>query len=396
MSGYSSYAAGMPRSSTRYVRRGRALTLAHVGRLDWQLIGAVLALCAIGSLLVWSATRGGGVRMDGDPQEYFNRQLVNVGIGLALALVAMAFDYRLLRVYGWAVYGVSILGLLLVLTPLGDDVNGAKAWIKIGGFSYQPSEFAKLGVVLAMAILLSERRDREEQPRFTDLVYALGLAAVPMGLIMLQPDLGTTLVMSAIVMGLVVISGTAQRWVFLMLATVGLGAWAVLNMGLLAEHQVNRLAAFLDPSLDPRGVGYNVNQSRIAIGAGGLMGKGLFEGSQTGGHFVPEQHTDFIFTVAGEELGFLGSTVIVLLFVLIIWRASKIAMRAKDLFGFLVAAGIVAWFGFQVFENIGMTVGIMPVTGIPLPYVSHGGSAMFANLAAAGLLLNIQMRSELD
>ncbi len=395
MTGYrpGAYAVGRP---TRVSWWERAINPASpLWRVDWLLLGCVLLLCTLGSLLVWSATRTALANAGEDPQSYFHKQLLNIGIGLALAVLAVVVDYRSLRVYGWVVYGIAILGLVLVLTPLGSTVNGSHSWIELGGgFSFQPSEFAKLGILLAMAITLAERRDREEAPRTGDILGMLSLAALPMGLVMLQPDLGTTMVMAFIVLGVLTVSGAPARWPLGLIAAGVVAGFVVVRLGLLSEYQMNRFAAFADPSLDPRGVGYNTIQSRIAIGAGGLTGKGLFHGSQTTGQFVPEQQTDFIFTVAGEELGFVGAGLIIVLFIVLIWRACRIALRSDDLFGALIAAGVVSWFGFQVFENIGMTIGIMPVTGIPLPYVSYGGSAMFANLIAAGLLLNIQLRSE--
>jgi rod shape determining protein RodA len=210
-------------------------------------------------------------------------------------------------------------------------------------------------------------------------------------LILLQPDLGSIMVLVAIVAGVLVVAAVPWRWI-VGLAVVAVSAAAVVVFsGMLSDYQVARFAAFTDPSLDPRGVGYNANQARIAIGSGGLTGKGLFQGSQTSGQFVPEQHTDFIFTVAGEELGLLGGGVILLLFAVLFWRACVITRRAADLFGALVATGVICWWAFQTFQNIGMTLGVMPVTGLPLPFVSYGGTAMFANLMAVGLLQNVHL-----
>jgi rod shape determining protein RodA len=209
---------------------------------------------------------------------------------------------------------------------------------------------------------------------------------------MLQPDLGTALVVSATVLGVVAVSGAPLRWVVGLVSGAALLAVVAVQAGLLKDYQLDRFRAFYDPTADPKGVGYNVRQAQIAVGSGGFDGQGLFHGAQTQGRFVPAQQTDFIFTVAGEELGFLGSALVVALVGLVLWRAARIAARADDLFGRLVATGILCWFAFQAFENIGMTLGIMPVTGVPLPFVSYGGSSMFANMLAVGLLQNVHMR----
>jgi rod shape determining protein RodA len=221
----------------------------------------------------------------------------------------------------------------------------------------------------------------------------LTIAAVPALLILLQPDLGTMLVLSAIVLGVVAVSGAPRRWLGLLVAGGVTAAAAGVAAGFLKEYQIERFLAFTNPELDPRGAGYNVEQARIAVGSGGFFGEGLFHGSQTRAGFVPEQHTDFVFTVAGEELGLVGAGVLIALLGVVIWRALAIATRTDDLFGRLAAAGIACWFAFQAFQNIGMCLGIMPVTGVPLPFVSYGGSSMFASLLAVGLLQNIRLRA---
>ena len=363
-------------------------------RLDWVLGLAVLALIGLGSLLVWSATRQRMLDTDLDPQAFLKRHLINAVIGMTLASVATLVDYRSLQAYAPVVYTASCLGLVAVLTPLGSTVNGAHSWIVLGGgFSVQPAELAKVALVVGLAMLLADVRDAERGPRDGDVALVLVLAAVPMALIMLQPDLGTVLVLVFIVLGVLAVSGAPARWLCgLLVAGVAVCVTAV-QVGVLDEYQVDRFAAFTNPELDPRGVGYNTNQARIAIGSGGLLGKGLFEGSQTAGRFIPEQQTDFIFTVAGEELGLLGASLVLALLGLVLWRGLRIASRSPDPFGRLVAAGVVCWFAFQSFVNIGMTLGIMPVTGLPLPFVSYGGSAMFANLVAVGLLQNVHLSS---
>ena len=220
----------------------------------------------------------------------------------------MLFDYRTLRAYAPFVYVASVIGLIAVISPLGVTINGAQAWILLpGGFSIQPSEFMKVALCVGLAMLLAERRDGETEPQLPDVGFALLIAAVPIGLVMLQPDLGTAVVMGMIVLGILAVAGTRLSWLAVLLVVGVVGAFAAVQVGVLDEYQIDRLLAFANPELDPQGVGYNTNQARIAVGSGGLLGAGLFQGTQTAGEFVPEQQTDFIFTVVGEELGFVGS-----------------------------------------------------------------------------------------
>ncbi|CAM5595600.1 rod shape-determining protein RodA [Streptomyces canus] len=364
-------------------------------RLDWPILFSALALSMIGSILVFSATRNRTEINQGDPYYFLIRHLMNTGIGFALMIGTVWVGHRTLRTAVPLLYGASLFLILLVLTPLGSTVNGAHSWIVIGGgFSLQPSEFVKITIILGMAMLLAARVDAGDKP-YPDhrtVLQALGLAAVPMLIVMLMPDLGSVMVMVIIVLGLLLASGASNRWVFGLLGAGTAGAIAVWQLHILDEYQIARFAAFANPSLDPAGVGYNTNQARIAIGSGGLTGAGLFHGSQTTGQFVPEQQTDFVFTVAGEELGFVGAGLIIILLGVILWRACRIARETTELYGTIVAAGIVAWFAFQSFENVGMTLGIMPVTGLPLPFVSYGGSSMFATWIAVGLLQSIRVQ----
>ncbi|MGW4161068.1 rod shape-determining protein RodA [Streptomyces sp. NPDC004788] len=364
-------------------------------RLDWPILLSALALSLIGSLLVWSATRGRTQLNQGDPYYFLFRHVLNTGIGLALMVGTIWLGHRTLRGAVPFLYGLSILLILAVLTPLGATINGAHAWIVIGGgFSLQPSEFVKITIILVMAMLLAAKVDAGDQlhPDHRTVAKALGLAALPMGIVMLMPDLGSVMVMAVIVLGVLLASGASNRWVLGLIGAGVLGAVLVTALGMLDEYQINRFAAFANPDLDPAGVGYNTNQARIAIGSGGLLGAGLFKGSQTTGQFVPEQQTDFVFTVAGEELGFVGAGLILFLLGVIMWRACRIARETSELYGTIVAAGIIAWFAFQSFENIGMTLGIMPVAGLPLPFVSYGGSSMFAVWVAIGLLQSIRVQ----
>ncbi|MFE4969072.1 rod shape-determining protein RodA [Streptomyces sp. NPDC056660] len=364
-------------------------------RLDWPMLMAALALSLLGSLLVFSATRNRTEINQGDQYYFLFRHLMNTGIGLALMIATVWIGHRQLRNAVPILYGLSLLGILAVLTPLGSTVNGAHSWIVLGGgFSLQPSEFVKITIILGMAMILAARVDAGDKkyPDHRTVLQALGLASVPILIVLLMPDLGSVMVMVIIILAVLLASGASNRWVFGLLATGLLGAIAVWQLHILDEYQINRFAAFANPDLDPAGVGYNTNQARIAIGSGGLTGAGLFHGSQTTGQFVPEQQTDFVFTVAGEELGFAGAGLIIVLLGVVLWRACRIARETTELYGTVVAAGIVAWFAFQAFENIGMTLGIMPVTGLPLPFVSYGGSSMFAVWVAVGLLQSIRVQ----
>jgi rod shape determining protein RodA len=373
--------------------RGRS-SQRSLRRLDLLLLLAVAALVVLGSLLVWSATRQRLLAAGADPTAYLQRHLVNAAIGTTLGAVAALVHPRALRAYAPVVYLAACAGLVAVLSPLGSTINGAHSWIVLGGgFQVQPSEMAKVALVVGLAMVLSERRDGVRVPGSRDVGLALLLTGVPVALVLLQPDLGTVLVLVVLSLGVLALSGAPLRWVAAVLLAGAVVAGGAAWTGVLDDYQVARFAAFADPSLDPRGVGYNTNQARIAIGSGGLTGTGLFEGSQTGGRFIPEQQTDFVFTVAGEELGFAGGSLVIGLLGVVLWRGLRIASRAADPFGRLVAGGVVAWFAFQSFVNIGMTLGIMPVTGLPLPFVSYGGSSMFACLVAVGLLQGVHLRS---
>jgi rod shape determining protein RodA len=356
---------------------------------------AVLALSIIGVILVYAATRDWFAANNQDPEYYLKRQLINVVIGIALAYGATLVDYRVLRAYTPILWGIGVLGLTAVLIPgLGSVVNGARSWISLpGGFQIQPAELAKLTIIVGMALILAEREAGEKGPSDRQVLYSLVVAAVPILLIVLQPDLGTVLIISAAVLSIIAISGARLRWVIGLLVVGVSGAYIAVASGEVSDYQLNRLRSFIDPYADPQASGYQLRQARITIGSGGLLGKGLFDGPQTNGRFVPEQQTDFIFTVSGEELGFLGSSFILLLYATILMRGFAIAKRTNDLFGRLVTMGVVAWFSFQIFQNIGMTMGLMPMTGVPLPFLSYGGSSMFANMIAIGLLQNVYQRS---
>lgn len=356
---------------------------------------ATLLLVMMGIVLVYAATRDWFAANNQDPEYYLKRQIINVVIGIALAYGTTLIDYRILRAYTPVLWGLGVLGLTAVLIPgLGSVVNGARSWISLpGGFQIQPAELAKLTIIVGMALILAEREAGERGPSDRQVFLSLIVAAVPILLIVLQPDLGTVLIISAAVVAMIAISGARLRWVIGLLVVGVTGAYLAVASGEVSEYQLNRLRSFIDPYADPQASGYQLRQARITIGSGGFLGKGLFDGPQTNGRFVPEQQTDFIFTVSGEELGFLGSSFILILFSIILMRGFTIAKRTNDEFGRLVAVGVVAWFSFQIFQNIGMTMGLMPMTGVPLPFLSYGGSSMFANMIAIGLLQNVYQRT---
>jgi len=362
---------------------------------DLVLLAAALLLCLIGALLVWSATRTRLADAGGNPQTYLAKHLLNTALAAVLLFAAARVDSRMLRLFGPVLYLASLLGLLAV-PVIGSTINGAHAWIVLGGgFEIQPAEFAKLGLIAALAVLFSQRAARRSvgsAPSGRDLLAAGLLVLPPLGLIMLQPDLGSALVLLAASLGVGVAAGVRVRWLVGLLLLGALGAVLAVKAGVLADYQLARFAAFAHPGRDPQGVAYNITQAHIAIAHGGLFGQGLFHGAQTRGAFVPEQQTDFVFSVAGEELGFLGSAAIIALFGVVLWRGLRIAARATGAQR-LLAAGIVCWIGFQAFQNIGMNLGLTPVTGLPLPFVSYGGSSMFAQGLALGLLQAVHRRT---
>jgi rod shape determining protein RodA len=369
---------------------GRQSFLRH---LDWILIAVVLALCVLGTLLVWSATAPGQLQAGLSPRTYLYKDAVWFGIGLILMAAVSTLDVRQIRAYAPVAYGLTLLALLAVLSPLGSSVNGAKAWINLpGGFQVEPSEFAKLGLVLICAQVLSRLGDAGKRPLLREVALAIVCAAPLAVLVIKEPALGVALVLLATLIGMVALSGLRLRWLAaLAVAGVGFGALAI-KLHVLKSYQLQRFTSFTNPSANLSGAGYNAQQAKIAVGSGGLTGHGLFHGSLIAGNFVPSQSTDFIFTVAGEELGFAGCIAIVVLLGVVIARALRIAARADDQFGTLVASGIAVWFAFQAFVNVGMTIGLTPITGLPLPFISYGGSAAFADMIAIGILQSVHRK----
>ena len=357
--------------------------------IDPVLVLSALALAGFGLLVIYSATFFRLSQQGLDTMFYVNRQLASLAVAVAGMVGVALFDYRSYRAWSLLLYGGSVLLLVLVLLQ-GQVVNGSKAWLVVGGFQFQPSELAKAALIIMLATLFQERR--EEALGLRALLEALAIAALPMLLILAQPDFGTFLVFVAIVFGVLLLARVRVRFM-VALALLGLLAFvAVLRSGALADYQVTRLTSFVNPAeAEPDDI-YNVKQAQIAVGSGQFFGKGLFQGSQTKLAYVPENQTDFIFTVVGEEFGFVGSALLLLAFGLLLWRSIRIAALSRDMFGTLLAGGVVAVFAFQVFINVGMAIGIMPVTGLPLPFVSYGGTSLIGSFLMVGLLLNVHMR----
>jgi rod shape determining protein RodA len=359
--------------------------------LDPTVALAACALTALGLAAIYSSTFA-SLRAQGLPEaSIMRRQLLSLGLGLAAMVAATMFDYRRLEAWAGVVFGAVVVVLGLVLTPLGSATNGAQSWFELGAYQVQPSEYAKVAAIVILAAVFGSRREPPGLRRLAAGLSAMALVCVE---ILLQPDFGTFMVFVAILFGVLLVSGVPLRWL-LVLALVGVvGVVGMFKLNVLREYQKERLTAFIDPGADDSGRGftYNSRQALIAIGSGGVSGKGYLRGTQTNLQYVPEQKTDFIFTVIGEELGFAGAMLLLALLGLLLWRGLRIAVMARDPFGALLAAGAVSMLAFQAFVNIGMTIGIMPITGIPLPFVSYGGSSLVASFLAVGLLENVHMR----
>lgn len=362
--------------------------------LDFTLLSVVSLLIIIGLLMVYSATHAKTDLTMGDPFSFAKKQSVAVLIGIAILFGLLFFDYRISDRMSQLLYGLNILMLILVLTPLGSVRNGAQSWL----FGFQPSEISKVLLIITFGKYLSEK---ESLQSFYNFIMPFLYVGFPLLLIMLQPDLGTALVFIFIMFIMMYVAG-APGWKLMTLVLIGiLGITSVFlahrffNTPLpIKEYQVARLTSFIDPERDPRGSGWNVRQAVIAVGSGQFFGKGLFRGTQGRLGYLPENHTDFIFAVLCEELGFIGGFGVLFLFFTLIWRGVRIAYQARDKTGTIVATGIVSMFLFHVLENVGMNMGIMPITGIPLPFISSGGSSMLSSLAAVGILVNVWARRQ--
>ena len=361
--------------------------------VDPLLILSVMAITAMGALLVYSATRGPATELDPANTSFLTRQVFFAVVGAGLGLFAALINIERIRSLVSVAY-ISTLGLLLGTLLFGADINGTQAWYRLGGFTFQPSEPGKLVLIVTLATVFSGDR-----VGFQRMAAGLLLAGVPIGLILLQPDLGTVLVYIVVTAVMIMMSNISMRLILLLVLAAITAITMIFTSDVLEDYQKDRLTVFVlddeavaELGADAVRVAYNAEQSQIAIGNGGLTGTGLFQGTQTSSNLVPEQQTDFIFSVAGEELGFRGAAVLLVLFAVVVVRIWRVAVRASDEFDRLMAVGVMSMFVFQVFQSAGMTMGMMPVTGIPMPFVSYGGSSMLTSMIAIGLILGVYRR----
>ena len=357
--------------------------LRHV---DLMLPVLALATAAIGVLMVYSATRGPATDLRPAETFFLGRQARMVGVGAGAMVLAAWFGHRRLQRMSWLIHGV-ILGVLVAVLAVGNEVKGSRSWFQIGDTQLQPSELGKVALIVVLAAWLG----RTEAPSGLRVLVAVLLVAGPVGLIVLQPDLGTVLVYGAIAAGMVFVAGVKGRHLLILGLLLVSGVVAVLQSEVLEDYQIRRLLVFVDEETDTA-ASYNLEQAEVAIGNGGLTGRGLFQGTQNNSALVPEQQTDFIFTVVAEETGFVGGAILLGLVGLLLLRVLRIGQMADDRFGMLVSAGVFSMLAFQVFQSVGMSIGIMPITGIPFPLVSYGGSSMLTTCLALGLVQSVHMR----
>jgi rod shape determining protein RodA len=362
--------------------------LRHV---DWMLLLLVGILVVAGLFMLYSATNQ-TLRQDGfDPFDRVKKQAVAAIVGLGVAVLITTFDYRFFKVYAGFIYAATSLLVALVLVPAIGSETGA--YIDIPGarlFQISPTEFVKIGLLVMVAAVLSELRTPRAE--LHDVMRVVLIAGVPLALVFANVEIGSAIVIVAMTGGMLIVAGTRARHLAVLALAGLLVVGVAFRLDVFQDYQIQRITAFLDRENAPEDVRYNLDQSLIAVGSGGVVGRGYLSGTQTNLDYVPEQHTDFIFTVVGEEFGFVGAMIVLVLFALLLWRAIRIAYLSKDPFGTYVAAGIASMFAVQMFVNVGMVIGIMPITGIPLPFLSYGGSAMIVNFVAIGMLESIHMR----
>lgn len=368
-------------------RTGKSI-LYYLRHVDYLLLMSAVALSFIGLVMIYSVTKAQAPYLGVGPDHYVIRQAVFLAIGFAVMVIFIVVDYRILEFFGVLYYIIAVLMLAAVMTPIGSSALGAQRWFQFGPIQIQPSEFAALAVVFIIAYFAS----KEEQITLRALAKILAFAAVPILLVYKQPDLGTAIILGVTAFTMLVVANTRALHLFLMFVLLILGIVIILNLGILKQYQVERLTAFLHPKNAPPATVYNLQQSEIAIGSGGTFGTGFGRGSQTNLAFVPEQQTDFIFTAVGEQLGFVGSATVVGLFFIMAWRLIRAISLSRDSYGRLLVAGALGSIVFSVFQNMGMTIGIMPITGIPLPFMSYGGSSAVVFFMMIGLALNVEMR----
>jgi len=368
-------------------KKGRRMDM----RFDILFFLAVLAIACFGILIIYSATRSsmpGGVA---DPAYYLKRQSIFLGAGMVLFTGVQFINYRKIRDLWWIAAAAGVLSLAAVLI-FGYEVHGSKSWIDLGIFPIQPSEFAKVFMIISISALLSRRKtEKVDHVSFRKVILASILAAVFIVLVLLEPDFGTALIFLVIFLGMLFVSGANFFYVLAVMAVAAGGFLGALNMGIIKQYHLDRILIFLRPEVSTSGAGYNLYQSKLAIGSGGLTGKGLFLGTQTNLSYIPAHHTDFIFSVIGEELGFMGAFLVIVLLGFIIWRCFHIAARSHNSFGLLMASGVGFMILAQVVINIGMTVGIMPIIGIPLPFLSSGGSSLLSTMLGVALVSTVNI-----
>ncbi len=367
-----------------------------VRELDFMTVGATLGLVAMGLLSIFTATvdpEQGTLLGFQASSELFNRQLVFLVLASATLVAAVLFDYRYFKVYAIVMYIICVFLLLVIMTPIGDAARGSQRWISLGLFKLQPAELTKPVLVAALAAYIGDRRG---YLGLREIIRCILITAPCALLVFIQPDFGTMLVLMWILITMLIIGGADWRHLVLMLIIGVVGVVGLFRLGIVQDYQQQRLQAFLDPGQDRFGEGYNYNLTRLAVGNGGLLGKGIFSKRDavnlTNLDFVREQPTDFVFTAVAEQMGFFGGATVLFLYGVLFVRGLRGAAMARDPFGTLMATGLVSYLAFQVFVNIGMTVGLVPITGIPLPFVSYGGSSLVASSLAVGLLLSIRMR----
>lgn len=378
------------------IKKKRLLIL----NVDLLIIMMVLVLATISIVAISSATYT-------DDPTYVNKQIVWYVVGFLCMSIFLLFDYKILSQGRFlpVLFGFTLLLNILVMVPgLGVEVNGAQLWFRIGGFQFQPSEMMKLVLILILAKVLAEKKGNT----WSDLPFLGKIAlwfGVPFLIILAQPDLGTSLILFGILLSMLLVSGLNWKWFLAGLIVIGSIAGGVLLLYitdspllhvLLQPHQIERIQIFIDPASDPTGAGYQSTQAKIAIGSGMLKGKGFHQGTQAQGNWIPEPHNDFIFAVYAEEFGFIGASILICAYLFLIYRMLLIALRSDHLFGTYIVTGVMGMFVFQIFQNIGMTIGLMPITGIPLPLVSYGGSSLIMQMIAIGFVINVGMRSHTD
>jgi rod shape determining protein RodA len=373
----------------RVPARTRVKENSPVRHIDLPLVAAAIGLSVVGLLMIYSSTHRSAAEFGSSPSLYLKKQIIFLVLGIIGMVVATVVDYGLAQAYAPIFYLGSVFLLLLVRTPIGSSALGAQRWFQVAGFQFSPSLFSRLAVAGMLAAVLA---DMKGEISLRDVWRVVSLAAIPMFLVFIQPDIGTTIILATIMVAQLVVAGTRVRYLVVLALTALVAIVGAFQLHIIKQYQIERLTGFLDSTQTSATASYNLQQSEIAIGAGGITGTGYLKGSQTNLDFVPEQHTDFIFTVVGEELGFVGAALLMVLFAVLLWRTYRIAAQARDPFGTYLASGIAAMFAIQMFVNVGMTMGIMPITGIPLPFVSYGGSALIADFIAIGLLLNIRAR----